>query len=386
MNKWLSSSLVFGVAILSACASHPTTHKKIPTRQTAAPAKLINLAPEYRTDAPDRYIVRPGDTLWAISARFLKHPGRWKEIWHANPQIKNPNLIYPGDIISYITVGGKRKLQIAGSTNPVRSKYTGKRTSDGRPVYKLSPTIQVEYMEEPIPTIPKDIVYPFMSKNLVLEPGFSEEHPYVVSQADGSYISLSGRHEIYAKCSNGDFPYENYDVFRESGKLTNPTNGNNLGVEAVYVGRLRLVKQANDDGIATLVQTDSVNPLYPNDILIPSEEVVYGGELNFLPKLANFEEDAIVVKPIGTSGNQSATQFSTVLINQGRNEGVEAGDVFKIVRASVQHGKGRNGESFQLPDYEVGMAMVYKTFDDSSYALIMNAYDAIYPGDRAVNP
>lgn len=386
VNKWLSSGLMVGVAMLTACATHPATHTKVPTRQTTAPAKLINLVPEYRTDAPNRYVVRRGDTLWGISAKFLKHPGQWRKVWHANPQIKNPHLIYPGDVISYVTVGGQRKLQIAGTNNPVRGKYTGKKTSDGRPVYNLSPTVQTEYMDEPIPTIPKQIVYPFMSKNLVLEVGFSEDYPYVVGQADGNYISLSGRREVYARTDEGSFAYEDYDVFREANQLVSPTDGNDLGVEAVYVGRLRLVQPANEDGIGTFVQMDSVNPLYPNDILIPSEEVVYGGELNFLPKLAHFDDDTVVVRPIGTSAHQSGSQFSTILINKGSDDGMETGDVFKIVRAAAQTSKGRNGETFKLPDYEVGIGMVYKTFGSSSYALIMNAYDVVYPGDRIVTP
>ncbi|MBS9778358.1 MAG: LysM peptidoglycan-binding domain-containing protein [Gammaproteobacteria bacterium] len=387
MNKWLPSSLILGAAVLSACASsHPATHNKIPTRQASAPAKLISLAPEYRTDAPDRYIVQRGDTLWGISARFLKHPGQWKQIWHANPQIKNPNKIYPGDVISYVTVGGKRKLQVAGSNNPVRNKYTGEKTADGRPIYKLSPTVQTEYMEDPIPTVPKHIVYPFMTKNMVMEEGFSQDYPYIIGQADGNYISLSGRQEVYARSDDGSFSHELYDVFRESNQLTDPANGASLGVEAIYVGRVRLVKEANEDGIGTFVQTDSVNPLYPKDILVPSKEAVYGEDLNFLPKLVSLDDDAMIVKPIGMSSHASGSQFSTVLVNKGNQEGMQTGDVFNIVRAANQKGTGRDGESYTLPNYQVGIAMVYKTFENSSYALVMNAYDVIYPGDRAVTP
>lgn len=373
--------------MLSACtatSSPNNTNHNLPVRQTKAPATLVKIAPEYRANAPERYVVRRGDTLWGIANLFLKSPARWREIWHANPNIKNPHLIYPGDIISYITVGGKRKLQVAGSKNPRRTKRVG-RTSDGRPVYKLTPGVQTEYVPEPIPTLPKDVVYPFMSKNKVLEPGASSDYPYIVGQQDGGYISLSGRDKVYARTENGEFEYEEYDVYRETKALDNPATGENIGVEAIYVGHLRLVKNANDDGIGTFVQTDSVNPLYPKDILIPYQETPYGGDLNFLPKLAEYSEDAMIVRPIGTTGTQTGSQFSTVLINVGEGE-AQLGDVFKVVRGSQKMGRGRDGESYRLPDYEVAIGMVYRTFENSSYALILSANDTIYSGDRLVTP
>ncbi|PID64962.1 MAG: hypothetical protein CR977_02645, partial [Gammaproteobacteria bacterium] len=318
---------------------------------------------------------------------FLKNPARWKEIWHANPKIKNPNKIYPGDVIAYRSVGGVRKLQVAGSSNPIRGKFTGRRTSDGRPVYNLSPTVRTEALAEPIPAVPKDIVYPFMTKNLVVEPGFSQEYPYIVGQADGNFIALTGRQEVYAKSDDDAFSHELYDVFRESSPIKDPQDGEMLGVEAVYVGQLKLVKPANEDGIGTFMQTETVNPLYPKDILIPSVAVEAGGDLNFMPKLPNLTEDNVmVIRPIGAMNNASGSQFSTILVNVGSDDGMTAGDVFKVVRAQAQTGVGRDGERYHLPDYEVGLAMVYKTYDEVSYALIMNAYDVVYPGDRLIRP
>ncbi|MGY0399359.1 MAG: LysM peptidoglycan-binding domain-containing protein [Ostreibacterium sp.] len=386
MNKWLHFGLIINISLLVACASGAGIQQSnTSSKRVSIPATLVRVAPEYRADAPDRYVVKRGDTLWAIASRFLKNPGRWKEIWHANSHIKNPNLIYPGDVISYVTISSKRKLQVAGSSSPARAKFTGKRTNDGRPVYHLSPSVQTEYTIDPIPTIPKDAVYPLMTKNRILEPGFSENYPYVVGQADGNYISLSGRREVYARSENG-FDDELYDVFRESSMINDPVDGEVIGVEAVYVGQLKKVKNENEDGIATFVQTESNNPLYPQDILISSQQAKYGDELNFLPKLADIREGVVVVRPIGLAKANTASQFDTVLLNIGDNDGIVPGDVVKIVRSKEKYGTGRNGESFRLPDYEVAMAIIYKTQANSSYALIMDAYDTVYAGDRIVTP
>lgn len=387
MNYWLTSGLLATAALLGACASTSSSDQTQAPKKQAVPAKLIPLSPpEYRADAPNRYVVKRGDTLWRIAGMFLKNPGRWKEVWHANPQIKNPNKIYPGDVIAYRSVGGVRKLQVAGSSNPIRGKFTGRRTADGRPVYNLSPSIRTEALSEPIPAVPKEIVYPFMTKNLVLEPGFAQDYPYVVAQADGGFIALTGRPEIYAKSDDDAFNDELYDVFRESDPIKDPVSGEFLGVEATYVGQLKMVKAANEDGIGTFVQTDSVNPLYPKDILIPTAKVEQGGDLNFMPQLPTLDEDAIVIRPMGTMNNSTGSQFSTIIVNVGADDGMQAGDVFKIVRAKPQMGVGRDGQRFRLPDYDVGLAMVYKTYDEISYALIMNAYDVVYPGDRLIRP
>ncbi|MBI4208627.1 MAG: LysM peptidoglycan-binding domain-containing protein [Deltaproteobacteria bacterium] len=45
------------------------------------------------------YRVEKGDTLWGISGRFYGDPYRWLDLWHNNPHMANPDLIYPGDCL-----------------------------------------------------------------------------------------------------------------------------------------------------------------------------------------------------------------------------------------------------------------------------------------------
>jgi len=51
----------------------------------SAYAQEVELNPSH----PDTYVVQKGDTLWDISAVFLKSPWLWPEIWHANPSTFN---------------------------------------------------------------------------------------------------------------------------------------------------------------------------------------------------------------------------------------------------------------------------------------------------------
>ena len=119
-----------------------------------ANAGEIELNPEH----PDKYTVVEGDTLWGISARFLQKPWRWQEIWQVNPQIKNPHLIYPGDVVSLHYQDGQ----------PVLTLERAGETSSGRNV-KLSPTIRSSENDKAISAIPIDAIQQFLKWPLIFE-------------------------------------------------------------------------------------------------------------------------------------------------------------------------------------------------------------------------
>lgn len=389
MRNWLPASLVAVAMVLGGCQSNKEVPKapglaamplKSPSLITP---KRVQVAPEYRDDAPDRYLVQPGDTLWDIAGRFLKSPARWKDIWHANPQLKNPNRLYPGDVISYKRVNGQKKLQIAGTTNQAHGQNSGKKTADGRPIYNLMPTVRTQLIESPIPTLPKAVVYPFVTKNLIVEPGYKEDYPYIISAGTARGISLTQRGQVYAL---GDaFEADEYDVFRESSPIIAPQTGELLGIEIVYVGRLKLSGLPNDDGVATFVQMNNARPLYPDDVLIPAHYAQAGMDLHFFPRVPSVSDTVSVIRAMGQS-QQAASQFSTLLLDAGANDGMAEGDVFTLVRGGEQQAVSREGLAVRLPDREVGLAIVYQVHGQTSYALVMNATDLIYPGDRLVAP
>jgi len=122
-----------------------------------------------RSDHPDEYVVVKGDTLWDISGRFLDKPWQWPAIWHANPQIENPHLIYPGDVVSLVYIDGVPQLRLNRA---------------GADTVKLSPSIRVTDRDDAIQAIPFESIKPFVRDLRVLSPSEFEGLPYVVSNQE----------------------------------------------------------------------------------------------------------------------------------------------------------------------------------------------------------
>ena len=183
-------------------------------------------------DHPDRYTVVKGDTLWDISARFLEDPWMWPAVWNVNPEIKNPHLIYPGDIILLKMVDGEPVLTLARDrdlvttppppqeTTPITGAEEETRpiprpthTADGQPIIRLSPRIRASRLEEEaIPTIPSDAIKQFLKFPRIVSKRELENAGYIVASADGGLISGSND-KIYAR---GIEPQEQntYDIVR----------------------------------------------------------------------------------------------------------------------------------------------------------------------------
>src|SRR5262245_55545882 len=152
-----------------------------------------------RPDAPDRYVIVPGDTLWGISTRYTDSPWRWPELWGMNrEQIRNPHLIYPGMVLLLDRARGT--LSIAGSPpgdpgtggqpGPATGTGTGAGAGTGAgtgPIpsggtQKLAPRVRAESLVgEGIPSIPPSAIEPFLTRPLVIEPEGLNRAPTIVA-------------------------------------------------------------------------------------------------------------------------------------------------------------------------------------------------------------
>lgn len=143
--------------------------------------------PELRPDHPERYTVVKGDTLWGIAARFLKEPWRWPEIWKKNPGIKNPNLIYPGDVLVLRVTANGPEVQVERTVE-----------IEERKVVKLAPATYIESFEQAIPTLPPSAILPFLTEPLVVDKRVLESAGYVTEGVDGR-ILLGKLSQFYAR-------------------------------------------------------------------------------------------------------------------------------------------------------------------------------------------
>ncbi len=150
-----------------------------------AASGLAQAQVDLREGHPDRYTVVRGDTLWDISGKFLRQPWKWPELWHANPQIQNPHLIYPGDTLSLVYVDGQPRLVL--------------NRGESRGTIKLSPKIRSTPIAEAIPTIPLDKINSFLLANRIVddEKTFTSA-PYIVAGNAERIVSGTGD-RIYAR-------------------------------------------------------------------------------------------------------------------------------------------------------------------------------------------
>ncbi|CAK0752632.1 LysM peptidoglycan-binding domain-containing protein [Gammaproteobacteria bacterium] len=304
---------------------------------------------------PENYAVVAGDTLWEIAARFLVHPWHWQDLWHANPQIDNPNLIYPGDIISIRIVDGQA---MAGITR-------------GGAVIKLSPTIRKTALVEAIPTIPLNAIQPFLARVRVTAPGELEQAPYIVSQIDQRLTSTTGDY-VYARGIISEKIAEkatHYDIYRagrpyygqaENGKASL------LGIEAIPVGEAEL-KRCGDP--ASLLVTRSSSEILAGDRLLPAESDTF--DRNFMPHAPDFPVEGRIIDVLG--GLSRVSRFQTVVIDKGRYDNLDVGHVLAIHQAGNVIKDPVTQEYITLPEERSGLLMVFRVFDQLSYALVLEA-------------
>ncbi len=343
-----------------------------------------------RPDAPDSYVVVKGDTLWDISARFFKDPWKWPQIWGLNKDaVKNPHWIYPGDVIvldrahGVLHVEGPTTVPIAASGVPpvtppperVETVETQGRTFYGE---RLSPHVMAGPGEhDAIPSIPYRDIKPFLNEALVIEEGELDDSPQIVAGFERSL--LSNGDTAYAKDLPTDKGTE-WQVYRTSSPLVDPTDGRTLGYEATFLGNARVEKF---DKISTLKIYDTKAEIYPGDRLVQS-----AGEFpeNFIPRAPDDDISARVIKIV--NGITMGSAGTVVVINRGRRDGLQNGHVLALYHKGQTLARGTFGlsDTTELPDVRYGLLFVFRTFERVSYALVMDAKIPVELLDVAQTP
>jgi nucleoid-associated protein YgaU len=319
-----------------------------------APSKPLELA----DGAPERHIVLPGDTLWSIAAKFLKDPYRWSELWRLNPEeVKNPHRIYPGQVLSLDKSGNAPRLLLE--------------------TVKLRPHEYVEPLKKEISSIPAQVIEPFLTEPLVVEPDGLDDAARVVAIQDGRVIAGAGDRVFV---TNVKKPTKQWQLFRPGSPLVDPDTKEVLGLEALYLG---LAQQISEADPAEFVLRTTKQEVMSGDRLLPAPR---SDILNYIPRAP---ERQIAGRILGVKGGINfAGKHTIVSINRGKGDGVEIGHVFSVEVAGKQVDERFMGEkkTYQLPDQRNGLLFVFRVFNRVSYALVMESVKPISVGDAIRTP
>lgn len=374
-----------------------TADQKATASQVAqAGIPVADLAP----NAPDSYVVKSGDTLWSISGLFLKSPWRWPELWGMNLQdIRNPHRIYPGQQLFLDKSNGRAVLRTRQAS-----------ANDGPPTetIRVSPrTRSQSAADTSIPTLAANIIEPFLAEPLIVDAAEFAGAPRIVATQEGRVL-LSRGDRAYARGVSADGtagkplsdargePLD-YRIFRNAKPLKDPTSGAILGYEAQFVGKAELVRGESTQQV-TARDGKVTSEIVPAtiDIIAAKEEMRTGDRLvaeparssqSYAPHAPAAPISGQIVSVYGSAVTYAA-ENQVVVVNRGTRDGLENGHVMAILKDGqvLQDRTDSSRTRIKLPNERNGLLMVFRTFDQLSYALVLQITDGVKVGDRFTNP
>lgn len=366
----------------------------------ALPASAATTA-QLKESAPDQYTVQRGDTLWGISGRFLNQPWRWPELWKMNQaQIRNPHLIYPGDVIVLDRSGAEAQLRL-------RRMET----------VRLSPQVRVEPLARAVPSIPPAAIAPFLSKPLVVGQNELDGAARIVATPENRVAVGSGE-VVYAEGITKDKGTA-WQVFRRGDPLVDPESGQILGYLAMYIGEARVRRFGE---VSTLDLVSTTQEVYREDRLLPAAKEV--PVFAYVPRAPQKNISGYIVSTYGSLGE--AGPMSIVALSKGSRDGIEVGHVLGIFRNArvaryalrtsplwgrtglsgndeprvyypdeltprdgplyPRHAPVSDADLAKIPRERYGLVMVFRTFDRAAFALVMEAAQQVSIHDVVTNP
>lgn len=320
-----------------------------------------------RTEVPARYTVKKGDTLWDIASTYLQSPWQWQQIWHLNPGLQNPHLIYPGDILAIIDVDGEKKLTVVERA-PVKIKAE----------QKLVPTIRTQAFTEAIPSIPTEKIKVFLSQSRIESAETLNQAPYIIA-GSGKRIISGANDIIYAR---GTFQKEQngFGIYRPAKVFEHPKTGEFLGVQAISIGSVQVTETHGD--VKTLIVEQAREEVRINDRLLT--DLDYQQDINFFPKKPKAEINAEIIAVEG--GVTQVGLLNVVVLSAGTREQLEPGDVLQIEQKGEVVKDQITKELIQLPNTQAGLLIVFRSFEKMAYGLVVMANKPLIVGDIVKTP
>ena len=382
-RPWIRA-IGLGLAIASAGLTLGTATPTAAMAEVSGTSMSVPLA----ENAPERYVVKKGDTLWDIAGVFLRDPFFWPEIWFVNPEIANPHLIYPGDVLFLSYVDGKPRvaLEQAGAV-------------------RLSPEVRSQPLRDAIRAIPYDLLMDFVGRPTLLDSDQVRDAPYVVGMRDLHMLG-STANEIYGKGLGKPGPGSRFNVVNVGEELRDPDDGDLLGYMghwagvgeviqtsgAVVPGRRSVFKAEREEELTHLRVLETGREIMQGDKLFPA--VIEVGD-DF--RLAMPENEDLLGQVIAVvDGVSVAGKYQVVALNRGQRHGLRAGDALGVFyrgelvrdRYNRQNWSAftANYDAVRLPDERSATVMVFRVYERMSYALVMQSTQVIRVGDFVANP
>ena len=359
-----------------------------------APTSPLAIKP----DAPDRYIVVPGDTLWGISQRYTDSPWRWPELWNMNKdQIRNPHLIYPGYVLLLDRERGQLTIAQPGTEPGTGARDADAGTQGSAPVsappssattdpsiVKLTPHLRAESLaRQGIPSIPANLIEPFLTRPLVIEPEGLDKAPTIVgTQIDR--VIISAGNSAYVR-GIGSSKEDTWYVYRRGGALIDPDTNQTLGYEAIYLGTAQVTRPGDP---ATIVLTTAVREVGAGDKLVAASRPQ---AISYAPHAPGTKINGRIMSIYGSGRVGEGGPQSIITVNRGRANGIEVGHVLALYTRGgtvrdMSKPQGAENSTINLPDERAGLAFVFRVFDRISYALVMHVTRPVSPLDVVQTP
>ncbi|MFY7698390.1 MAG: LysM peptidoglycan-binding domain-containing protein [Legionella sp.] len=321
----------------------------------------INYAMEFRASAPTHYVVKSGDTLWDIASKYLEHPWQWSSLRHSNPNLKDPNRLYPGDVLQLKKRAGVSYLRVIANRT-----------------IKLSPLMRPVPLDNPIPTISYSDIKPFLNSSLVLDGNELASAPYVLAFNDEHLLGATGD-EVYVNKLCPSLPPQgstySYALYRQAGSYHDPMTKKFLGYKANLVAYGEYIKGCNP---ATLMLTDITQAVEINDRIMPNNHPDF--DLYFQPKSPSVVVNGVIIDILGDYTQGAAGLIA--VINKGKKDLLHIGDVVAIYSSVCSS----SDSHCRLPVKRIGEAMIFRVFSHASYALVLRSVRSIHLMDKVGNP